>query len=368
MLMVGQSYSSTVSKPSRRKLLGALGGTGVAMAAGCLSDEDDGGSADFSAAWIYYDEPGDLGWTLSHDEGVSATEDLIDDIDIDVVEDVDAADVQQTASEFAEDGYDVIFGSSADFTDPMAAASEEYPETAFEVASGIDTGENYGSYYSKNYQSRYLIGYASGMVTETDAIGYVAANPVATVYQDINGFAAGVEDANPDATIYIQWTNDWYDPASEGENAQILIDDEDVDVMTQHQDSPSALETAADNDIWASGYAAPMGEYAGENYLMTPVFNWEVVHESIIEDVRSGDWEAGVTFPDLADGATDITDPGPEVPDDVVDEVMELKDDMMDGDADEIVWGGTEFEDWIDEEILFESDTFGIDNIDGEEL
>lgn len=366
--MEGQSYDSIVSNSSRRKLLGAIGGAGVAMAAGCLGDEDEGGSAGLSAAWILYDEPGDLGWTFSHDEGISETEAMMDDLDTEVVEDVDAADVQQTASEFADGGYDVIFGSSADFTDPMAAASEQYPDTAFEVASGIDTGENYGSYYSKNYQSRYLIGYASGMVTETDAIGYVAANPVATVYQDINGFAAGVEAANPDATVHIQWTNNWYDPPTEGENAQILIDDENVDVMAQHQDSPAALETAADNDIWASGYAAPMGEYAGDNYLMTPVFHWEVVHEIVLNDVRSGDWEAGITFPGLADGATELSDPGPEVPDDVVDEVMGIRDEMLDGDADDIVWGGTTFEDWSDEEILFDSASFGIDNIEGEEL
>ena len=350
-------------------------GDGGDGSSGDGGSSDDGSSGDgesmetVSAAWIYFAEPGDLGWTASHHAGVQATDEM-EGVETTFVEDVDSSAVTQTASQFAEEGNDVIFGASASFTDPMAAASEQYPDTAFEVASGIDTGENYGSYYIKNYQVRYLIGYAAGLLTEEDAIGYVAANPVATVYQDINGFASGVQDANSDATVHLQWTNSWFDPPTEGENAQVLIDDNNVDVMAQHQDSPSALETAAEAGIWASGYAAPMGDFAGENYLTTPVFEWEEAHRPIIEDVRDGSWEAGMTFPGIASGATVLDDWGSEVPDDVISEVDDIQSDMMEGDdaADDIVWGGTQFEDWSDEEILFDFDVLGFDNIDGEEL
>ncbi len=382
---------------SRRKVLVGISASSVAMLAGCSGDDGDDGSGDggddssmddsdtsgdggdgddggsmetVNAAWIYFAEPGDLGWTASHHAGVQATDEVMDGVEVNFVEDVDSSAVTQTASQFAEEGNDVIFGASASFTDPMAAASEEYPDTAFEVASGIDTGENYGSYYIKNYHARYLIGYAAGLLTEENAIGYVAANPVATVYQDINGFAAGVQASNPDATVHLQWTNSWFDPPTEGENAQVLIDDNNVDVMAQHQDSPSALETAAEAGIFASGYAAPMGEFAGEDYLTTPVFEWENVHRTIIEDVRAGTWEAGMTFPGIADGATVLDDWGPAVPDDIVSEVEGIREDMIESDdaADDIVWGGTMFEDWSDEEILFDFDVLGIDNVDGEEL
>jgi len=349
---------------SRRDLLAGAGAAGVALTAGCLGDESTGEGA----AWIYFAEVGDLGWTFAHNEGYEGTVDMMDDIETSVVEDVDPADVEQTAAEFAEDGYDVVFGASADYTDGMAAASEQYPDTAFEVASGIETGDNHGAYYTKLYQARYLVGYAAGLVTETDNIGYVAANPVSTVYQDINGFASGLADSNEDATVYVQWTNDWFDPATEGENAQTVIDSEDVDVMAQHQDSPSALETAADNEIWGSGYAASMQDQIDEEYyLMTPVFEWEEVYARIIEEVQDGEWEAGITFPDIGEGA-DISDPGPAVPDDVVDEVMSIRDDMLEGDADEIVWSDTPYEGRSDEEILFESDDFELDNIEGEVL
>ena len=375
--------SSTVL--SRRQLLGTAGAVGVAATAGCTgggeTDGESGESGDsdesselgpdeasLSAAWIYFAEADDAGWTSSHDSGRQATVEQLDDFASDYVESVAAGNVEQTASQYAEAGYDIVFALSSGFTDPMAAASEQYPDTAFEVAAGLDAGENYGAFYEKLYHARYLVGYAAGLVTETDSIGYVAANPVATVYHDINAFALGAAAANEEATVHVQWTNAWYDPATEGENAQTLISDENVDVMAQHQDSPSALETAASADIWASGYAESAASVAGDNYLMTPVFNWEVVYTELIEAAGDGSWEAGITLPGIADGAVDVSEPGPEVPDDVVEEVMSLKDEMVEGDADQIVWGGTDYEEWTAEQLMFESDSFIADNIDGEEI
>ena len=352
---------------SRRRLLASIGASGLAMAAGCLG-EDSSVDADVSAAWIYFAEADDQGWTSSHDRGRRATGDQLDNFEGDFVESVDASDVEQTASQFAEEGFDVVFGLSASFTDPMASASEEYPDTAFEVASGIDTGENYGAFHEKLYHARYLVGYATGMLTENDNIGYIAANPVSTVYQEINGFASGVADANDDATVYVRWTNSWYDPPTEGENAQALIDDENVDIMAQHQDSPSALETASENGIWASGYAESAADFAGDNYLMTPVFNWEEAYIQIIEEARDGEWEADYTFPGIGEGAVDISDPGPEVPSEVVDAVTGLKEEMESEDADDIVWSGTPYESWSEEDVLFDSSSFEIDNIEGQEL
>ena len=384
---------------SRRQLLGTAGASSMAMLAGCGGGGGDGSSGDtggggeddssgdgesmddgestddgesmetVNAAWIYFAEPGDLGWTASHARGVEATRESMDNVEISVVEDVDVSNVRQTASQFAEEGNDVIFGAATDFTDPMAAASEQYPDTAFETASGLEVTDNNGSYYIKNYHALYLAGYAAGLLTENDATGIVAANPVATVYQDINGFASGVQASNPDATVHLQWSNTWFDPPTEGENAQILLDEQNVDVMAQHQDSPAVLETAAEAGKWAIGSFAPMGEFAGENYVTSPLFAWQVVHETIINEVREGTWEAGMTFPGIAEGASVVDEWGPEVPDDVISEVEDIKSDMMESDdaADDVVWGGTQLEDRSDEEILLELDVLAIDNIDGEE-
>ncbi|GAB3030966.1 BMP family ABC transporter substrate-binding protein [Natronobiforma cellulositropha] len=317
------------------------------------------------AAWIYDGRTDDLGWTSAHHRGLRETVDEFgEDLETEYVETADPADVDGLASGFAADGFDIVFGTTSDFTEPMERASEAYPDVAFEVASGTYTADNLGAYYGKIYQARYLVGYAAGLVTETDGVGYVASNPVSTVLQDINGFAAGVRDVNPDATVHLHWTNEWFDPPAERDTAQALVDDENVDVLAQHQDSPAVVETANENSIWGSGFNTDMSGFGGETYLTSPVWDWSVVYADRIEAVRDGTWKAGVTFPGIADGVGDISTFGPNVPDDVAGAVIDRREDLLTGDADEIVWRGTPFENWSDTALMFDVDTLEIDNID----
>ncbi|RQG95466.1 BMP family ABC transporter substrate-binding protein [Natrarchaeobius chitinivorans] len=356
------SYRTRTWNPSRRRFLGAVGGPAISITIGRL---DDGLKADVSAAWIYDGRPDDLGWTYAHHQGLrGAVAELGESLEAEYVENADPTDVEDIARRFAADGFDVVFGTTSDFTAAMERASEAYPDVAFEVASGTHTAENLGAYYGKIYQARYLVGNAAGLVTETDEIGYVASNPVSTVLQDINGFAAGVRDVNPNATVHLRWTNEWFDPPTERETAQALVDDENVDVLAQHQDSPSVVETAKDNDVWGSGFNTDMSEFGGENYLTSPIWSWDVLYLERIDAVRDGDWEADVTFPAMADGVVAISNFGPNVPDDVVEAVIDRRESLLEGDADAIVWRGTPFEDWSDAALLFDVDTLEIDTVD----
>lgn len=346
----------------RRRFLGVVGGAVVSTTVGRL---DHGLDADVSAAWIYDGRTDDFGWTDAHHQGLhGAVAELGDALEAEYVENVDPADVEDIASQIAADGFDVVFGTTSDFTVPMDHVSAAYPDAAFEVASGTYTTANLGLYYGKIYQARYLVGYAAGLVTETDSIGYVASNPVSTVLQDINGFAAGVRDVNPDATVHLRLTNEWFDPPTERETAQALVDGENVDVLAQHQDSPAVVETANENDVWGSGFNTDMSEFGDENYLTSPVWNWSVLYLDRIQAVRDGDWEAGVTFPGMADGVADISDFGPNVPEVVAESVMDRRAELLAGDADATVWRGTPFENWSDTELMFDVDTVEIDNVE----
>lgn len=349
-------------------MLASLGTAGAAALAGCAGGGGGGESDSLNAAWLYFSEVGDLGWTYSHDQGRKAAAAQLDYLETDYSESVPANRVEQSAVQYSENGFDIVFGASGTFTDAMSAAAERRPDDAFLVAGGFQKGEAFSNFMSKLYHARYLVGYASGMVTETDRIGYVAANPVSSVYQEVNGFASGVQDANPDATVYLRFSNTWFDPPKEGEIAQALIDDRGVDVMAQHQDSPAVMRTAADNGLWTSGYAADMSDFGGDKHLMDPVFKWENVFVPIIEQVRNGEWDADFVFPGIDDEAADITEPSSGVPDDVVSEVTSIKEEMTANDPDSVVWEGSTFVDWSDEELLFSVDSVDFDNVEGRQL
>lgn len=127
---MSHSYSTRTWNSSRRQFLGAVGGTLVSITIGHL---DDSLEADISAAWIYDGRTDDIGWTYAHHQGLrGAVNELGDALEAEYVENADPADVNGIARRFAADGFDVIFGTTSDFTAPMEDASTAYPDVAFE--------------------------------------------------------------------------------------------------------------------------------------------------------------------------------------------------------------------------------------------
>jgi len=109
--------------------------------------------------------------------------------------------------------------------------------------SGYKTAPNVGNYFGRMYQARYLSGIIAGSMTKTNIIGYVAAHPIPEVIRGINAFTLGVRSVNPKAVVKVVWTNTWYDPGTERNAADSLLD-VGADVLTMHQDTPATLQAA----------------------------------------------------------------------------------------------------------------------------
>jgi basic membrane protein A len=380
---------------TRRDALRALGAAGMVGVAGCGgdgggdggdgddgSDESDGGSdgSDGSdggstdggstdggdgtvrAAWVYVSEVGDLGWSWAHDQGRKAVDDQFDWLETEFTESVPGDEGGRVIRQFAEEGMDIVFGTTFEYMDPMAQVAEDYPDTRFEHCSGYVTKENMGRYFGRMYQARYMAGVAAGMLTEANSLGYVGAFPIPEVVRGINAFTLGAASVNDQVSTKVRWTNTWFDPPTEQEAAEALID-EGVDVMAQHQDSPAAVRAASEADIWATGYDAPMGEFGGDNYVTSPIWNWEVFYEPTVQSVRDDTWESDAYWEGLNENIVGLSDWGPEVPPDVKDEVASVRDGVAGGDID--VWAGSKFEGESDEFLFQEMGSY-VEDVEGE--
>jgi len=345
---------------TRRGVLKSIGAAGMAGLAGCAGGL--GSDAGVRAAWLYISEVGDLGWSWAHDQGREAVNEEFDWLETDFTESVTPSDGKEAMQRYTNDGYDIVFGTTFEYMDDMADVAENNPDTLYEHCSGFKTTDNMGRYFGRMDQARYLAGVAAGMVTEADTLGYVAAFPISEVVRGINAFTLGARSVNDEATTMVRWTNDWFDPTAESEAAQALLD-EGVDVMAQHQDSPSALEAAADADVWATGYDAPMGKFAGENYLTSPIWHWEEFYRPTLQDVRNDEWESDFYYGDLSEGIVDLDDWGPEVPSDVQEEVSSMRTDIENGDLD--IWADSAFSDWSTSERFQNMGSY-VEGVDGE--
>lgn len=359
-----------VDQITRRNAIRGIGVTGSVALAGCTgsSDTDESGQEgtdesgqEVRAAWVYISEVGDLGWSWAHDEGRKAAEEEFDWLETAYTESVAPGDAERVFRQYANNGFDIVFGCTFEYQDPMETVAEDNPETLFEHNTGYTTRENMGRYMGRVYEARYLAGQAAGMVTDSDSLGYVAAFPIPEVIRGINAFALGAASVNDSASVKVRWTNSWFDPPTESEAANALID-EGVDVMAQHQDSPAALGAAADADIWATGYDAPMGDQAGENYLTSPIWHWEEFYGPTLQSVKDDSWESDAYWEGIDSGICSLDDWGPEVPQEVQDSVADTESAIVSGDLD--VWAGSKFEGESDT-FLFEEMGSYVESVEG---
>jgi basic membrane protein A len=295
------------------------------------------------AAWLYNAEVGGRGWAWAHDQGRQTVEAELDWLETDATANVPPEDAEQALRDYTDGGYDVVFATTADYGPPLSTVAGDNPDTAFEHCQGFSTDVNKGRYFGRMDQIRYLTGVAAGMVTDENALGYVAPYPYSEIVRGINAFALGARSVSEDVTVNVEWAKTWYGPSAESDAADVLLQD-GVDVMAQHHDSTAVLETAAEDGIWATGYQSPMGDAAGENYLTSPLWNWAAFYEPTLRNVRNREWTADFYYGGLGDGVVDLDDWGPEVPDDVKTEVASVRDNIESGDLN--IWAESKFSDW----------------------
>lgn len=282
-------------------------------------------------AFIYVGPVGDAGWSFAHDQGRKYLEKNLPGVKTAYVESVpEGADAERVLTQFARDGYKVIFATSFGYMDAVLNVAKRFPDVRFEHCSGFKTAPNASTYFGRIYEARYLSGIVSGRMTKSNLIGYVAAHPIPEVIRGINAFTMGVRSVNPKAKVRVVWTNTWYNPASEKEAAKALLD-AGCDVIAQHQDTPGPMQAAEERGKYGISYNSPMMQFAPKAVLTGPVWNWGPYYVKRVKAAMDGTWKTGQYWGPMADGIVDLAPFNKAVPADVVKLVSAKKRDIVRG-------------------------------------
>jgi len=282
-------------------------------------------------AFLYVGPVGDAGWSFAHDQGRRYLEKNLPGVQTAFVESVpEGADAERVLTQFARDGYKVIFATSFGYMDAVISVAKRFPGVYFEHCSGYKTAPNAATYFGRIYEARYLSGLVAGRMTKSDRIGYVAAHPIPEVIRGINAFTRGVRAVNPRAKVRVVWTNTWYNPASEKEAAKALLD-AGCDVIAQHQDTPGPMQAAEERGKYGISYNSPMMQFAPRAVLTGPVWNWGPYYVKRVKAAMDGSWKTGQYWGPMADGIVDLAPFNKAVPADVVKLVEAKKRDIIRG-------------------------------------
>jgi basic membrane protein A len=288
--------------------------------------------------FIYVGPVGDYGWSYAHDQGRKYLETTLPDVKTTYVESVpEGADAERVLMQLARSGHKVIVATSYGYMDTMLNVAERFPDVVFLHCSGHKRRANMGTYFGRMYQASYLTGLVAGTMTQKKRIGYVAPIPIPEVIRITNAFVLGVRAIDPAVNVHVVWTNAWYDPATESEAANGLLDI-GVDVIATQSDSPAPVQTAARRGAYGVGFNADASKFAPEKHLTSAIWNWGPYYVAAVKQVRAGTWKSTDEWWPIGTGIVGLSPFGPVVADTLKNLIEQRKQDLMAGRFD-VFWG-----------------------------
>ena len=231
---------------------------------------------------------GDHSWGQAHYEGMEQCADTLN-LEVYYRENVPAdEECRECIEELIDQGCEIIICNSFGFGDYALAAAKEHRDIYFFHATGVEETDNLATFFGRIYQMRYLSGIVAGLQTDTNEIGYVAAYPIPEVIRGLNAFTLGVREVNPDAAVYVEWTQSWTGDAEAEAATEKLLTEHSIDVLTIHTDTNRTLEMAEERGIWCIGYNMDNFEMYPNTFLTAPVFEWENFYEPHILECLQG--------------------------------------------------------------------------------
>ena len=214
------------------------------------------------------------------------------ELDLKITENVyEVADIEPALMDFADMGYDVIFGHGFQFMEPIVKVAPSYPDSCFLLGTGYKTVENSAVYDVHLQTGGYLMGVVAALATETNKVGVVGGANAAEIYRGHEAFKAGVQSVNPDIEIQEVYTGDWTDTVGAKE-AAVGMYDSGVDIIWHSGDGIGlgVVQAAKEKDMLCLGNVADQNPLAPENVLTGVVYKWDKVIETIFDDIRSGNF------------------------------------------------------------------------------
>lgn len=333
-----------------RKLRYSLVAIAAVLAMGmsaCSSDSNDpeSDSPELSVANVV---PGALGDQSFYDDAASGVEMLQDNGYATTTLQADGSNPAQWRANLQSvssgDWGLVVIGSST-ASDTINEVAPTFPDQHYVFYDGVIDAPNVASLTYKQNEGSFLAGVLAALVTtNTDdfplaegsrTVGLVGGMDIPVINDFAAGFRAGVEAVDPNIKVLVSYVGSFSDSAKGHDQAKAMLD-QGADVIYQVAGGAGVgvLQAAADADKYAIGVDSNQNALQPGHVLASMLKH---VGESIVhaaEQAESGELAFGeVTSFGLANDGVGLTfeDNGDIVPQSIVDQIGEYRQQVIDG-------------------------------------
>lgn len=233
-------------------------------------------SSALRAAFIYSSDAEHDADVFEHEIGRILLENSPEaDVSTEKYENCDTEEKLASALKQAAHNADIVFTTSPVQMNAALKAALQFPAVRFMNCSLNLKVNAVQSYAVRTYEGKYLLGALAAEFSRNHRIAYIADYPVYGTIADINAFAIGVSMVDPEAEVFLCWSE--------------TLDDDWKDQMTRLGitvfSGPDSLEQKNDSTEYGIFRIDEEGRVVN---LAAPVINWAVYYEKLTGMLRSG--------------------------------------------------------------------------------
>jgi basic membrane protein A len=216
-------------------------------------------------------------------------------------------DAAAAIRDYAADGYNLVIAHGAQYGTSLFEIGPDFPETSFAWGTTTNTGEEEGvtnvfAYEPRAEEGGYVTGVLAANLTDAGVIGLVGPVDAGDAKLHVDGFLAGVKDANPDLQVNVSFTGSFGDTALAAEAANTHVQ-AGADVLTgSSQQVVGAIGVAKDKGIPWIGIQADQSPLAPEVVVATVLYDWRPTLLEMIKSHQAGEMGGKVLQLTLANG------------------------------------------------------------------
>ena len=238
---------------------------------------------------------------------------------------------------------DLIWGIGFKLSDALMEAATANPDTKYAIIDFAyeDTPDNVVGVVFKAEQPSFLVGYIAGKMTETNKVGFIGGIAGDVIWGFDYGFQAGVQYAAKELGKEIEILNQYaesFSDATKGKAIATNMYQQGADIVFHAAGDvgTGVIEAAKEQDKWVIGVDRDQNYLAPEYVLTSAMKRVDVGVYNVVKDLKEGNFPGGETVVyGLEEGAVDIAPTSDKhVPQELLDEVEELKQTIISGEID----------------------------------
>ncbi len=275
----------------------------------------------------------DVGWGHALFEALETVKaDYGDAMQLTVIENIyEGPDADRIMNKAIADGTQFLVAGSFGYQNGAMQIARRNPDVTVLHASGFMVAPNFSPFAAQYSQGTYLLGMAAAALSKTGKLGSVSAFAIPELITSINAFTLGAQRINPDIELSVVWLNSWFDPAKAQEATEALVA-QDCDVLFSNaQDTPSVVSKAEELGVYSFNLNSSMKAYAAKTYLGCVLTDWSPFFRASIEAHLAGSFEGASAFLGVADDVVKVVDWSPDIPEDVMAEILQVEAAIADG-------------------------------------